>query len=246
MKIKILGSGTMLSDSKRNPSGYLIEHNEHFAVLDFGPGILRQLKSLPVNLLSIQTVFISHFHLDHCADLFPFLMNRFLMDKTANSKLTIYGPAGLSKWFKTISKTQGEWLEITPPVINEITNKTVTWAGMNIYTQRTFHTKESIAYRFSSQKSLFYSGDTDYQPALIEFAKKSNLAFLECSMPDEQKQQGHLTPSEAGRFASLAKFERLVLTHIYPVNDKPDLKQNVSKYFSGEITIAEDFMEIYL
>ena len=77
MKINILGSGTMLSDSKRNPSGYLIKHNKHFAVLDFGPGILRQLKSLPVNLLSIQTVFISHFHLDHCADLFPFLMNRY-------------------------------------------------------------------------------------------------------------------------------------------------------------------------
>ena len=246
MKINILGSGTMLSDKKRNPSGYLIEQAGDYAMLDFGPGILRQLKSMSVELLSIETIFISHFHLDHCADVFPFLMNRYLIDETANKNLKIYGPPGLIKWYDTIASTQGAWLTNYPAILYEITEKQLIWAGMTVSTQRTFHTQNSIAYRFCAEKRFFYSSDTDYNPELIDFAKNSHLALIECSLPDEQKREGHLTPTEVGQLAALAKVDHLVLTHLYPENDTPDLKSKVAKYFSRKITVAEDFMEFNL
>jgi ribonuclease BN (tRNA processing enzyme) len=55
-----------------------------------------------------------------------------------------------------------------------------------------------------------------------------------------------MTPSKAGRFAEEAKVKRLLLTHIYPQNDVPDLAEQVSAYYSGEVIVAADFMKFEL
>ena len=118
MKVTILGSGTILSPSKRNPAGYLLEDINNFALLDCGPGILRQLDQINFNVLNLNSIFISHFHLDHCSDVFAVLMRRYLVNKNANKNLKIVGPDGLKRWFNTILKTQGTWLSQ-----NDVINK---------------------------------------------------------------------------------------------------------------------------
>ncbi len=244
MKITILGSGTTTSDFNRNPSGYLLEEGRMSAILDMGPGILKQLKFLKKNLLGINKIFLSHFHLDHSADVFPFMMNRYLLDNSSNSLLTIAGPPGLTGWFNAIASTQGSWLSENIPSLVELGKTSYDWACLSISVMPTGHTRESIAFRFSGKKSYFYSGDTGYNMELTRLAADTDIGILECSVPEELKTPRHLSPSEAGRLAAAARIKHLVITHVNPENDTEDLESRISKYYAGKITIAEDFMEI--
>jgi len=228
----------------RKPSSFLLEQNGCFALLDMGPGILNQLSVIGIDFLKPGTIFLTHFHLDHCSDVFPFLMSRYLLDNASNSRLKIYGPVGLKHWFDTNASLQGNWLSQCRPEIIEIGNKEIHWTNYRVKVFPTKHTAQSITYRFEGDKSVFFSGDTGLDDQLIQFAENADLGILECSHPDETPVEGHLTPDTAGRFAKKAKFKKLAVCHMYPENDKPDLKALIANTFPGRIIILKDQMII--
>lgn len=242
MKLIILGSGTINSAPKRNASGYLLFYKSRIALMDCGPGILVQLKKTGTDVLSIDTLFLSHFHLDHCADVFPLLLNRYLQNSLSNQNLTIVGPPGLDHWFKTQASLQGEWLHQSLPRLWEWNDDDFMWADIWVSACKTNHTENSIAYRFQDKHSFFYSGDTGLSNDLIRFADGVDCALLECSFPDHLKKVGHLSASECGSFAKAAAVKKLILTHIYPENDSDDLAQRVGHSYSGLIVVAVDFI----
>ncbi len=107
------------------------------------------------------------------------------------------------------------------------------------------HTDASISYRIEySNKSIVYSGDTDYSNEIIKLSKNADLLILECSHPNSMKTKGHLTPSLCGGIATKANAKKLVLTHFYPEADKVNIKGQCAKGFKGKIILAKDFMKI--
>ncbi len=246
MKLTVLGSGTMVSPPSRNPAGYLLERNDDFLLIDMGPGVIRQLKLLQIDLLKIKYVAISHFHLDHCSDLFAFLMNRFLLQETANQSLTIFGPHNLKEWFSSHLQWQGAWLKNALPELLPFNKQSVSIGNWQITAEANRHTMESLSLRVSNGRTIFYSSDTDYQEDIIYLAQNVDLAILECSLPDHLKVSGHMTPTEVAMFANKANLQRVLISHIYPQNDSPDLKQRIARQFDGEVIIANDFLTIYL
>ncbi len=247
MNLIVLGSGTILSGIDRNPSGYLLNDGQNQFLIDSGPGILRQLKRLDFDVLRLRACFISHFHLDHWADLFPLLMNRYLLKKDTNESFRIFGPPGIENLCRRVVQTQGDWLRgHLPHVIVCDPNKTITFGRLQITSFATQHTEESVAYRFNGEGSLFYSSDTPFDPKLAEFARDADIGIVECSHPDAEAQGGHMSPSTTGRFASAAGLKRLVATHIYPGNDNADLQPGIARHFEGRFTIAEDFAEFQI
>ena len=240
MKITVLGSGTILSGPVRKPSAFLLESAGHVALLDMGPGILYQLSVLNIDFLVPDTVFITHFHLDHCSDLFPYLMSRYLLDNGSNKRFKIFGPVGLHHWYETNASLQGKWLNDCKPDVIEIFNNNIQWADQKVLVYPTGHTNQSIAYRFEGQKKIFFSGDTGFNEELISFALNAELGVLECSHPDEKPVAGHLTPKEAGRFAQLAGFKELAVCHMYPENDTKELSQKLAMEYQGKLIIPED------
>ncbi len=244
MKIKILGSGTIISGKKRNPAGYLLEYKSSFALIDMGPGTIRQLITLEIDMLKINAVFISHFHFDHCSDLLPFLLRRYLLKKRFNEDFRVFGPVGLKEWFSGQSALQGSWLTEHLIELIEFREREILWKNLKIRAILNGHTENSLSYRFEGDKSLFYSADTGFNQDLIPFAKDADHAIMECSVPDGQEADGHLTPSTVGFIAEKANIKKLIISHIYPKNDTDDLKDRIGKYFSGEIIIASDYLEI--
>ncbi len=243
MKIIVLGSGTLLSGAERTPPGFLLTQKNLNALLDCGPGVLHQLKKLNMNVLQLDTIFLTHFHLDHCADVFPLLMNRALLESEANRQLKILGPPGLIEWFEQIAKTQGSWLTRAKPVLVELEDKPALWSNMTVHVRPNCHTAHSVSFRFEDKgKAVFFSGDCGYSEELVDFARGARLAFVECSYSDKAAQEGHLTPKQVAALAEQAGFARVALVHIYPENDTPDLAQRVKKYFSGELIVAQDLM----
>jgi ribonuclease BN (tRNA processing enzyme) len=103
-----------------------------------------------------------------------------------------------------------------------------------------------VAYRLEDPagKSAVYSGDTGFCEEVVQLARGANLLILEASFPDGQEVEGHLTPSQAGRMASLATVERLVLTHFYPECLATDIAAQCRKTYGGPLTLATDFLRI--
>ncbi len=247
MEIIVLGSGTMTSLPDRNPAGYLLLENASALLLDVGPGIIRQLSVLPFPLTRISTILITHFHPDHYADLVPLLMARYLVQKEINRQLTIVGPFGLKERFESQARWEGRWLNDHLPRLIEWNGTPFSTDGWLIRAQKTEHTPNSVAYRLERNgRAVFFSGDTDWQDELIPLAAGTDVAFFECSLPENLKQKGHLTPKETGTLAQKAGVKRLMVTHIYPENDTPDLRERVAAYFSGPLTIARDFLRLQI
>ena len=129
---------------------------------------------------------------------------------------------------------------------NSITNKIKNYKNdIIIKSIKSKHTDASVSYRIEyNNKSIVYSGDTDYSNEIIKISKNADVLILECSYPDGKKAKGHLTPSLCGKIATKANVKRLVLTHFYPEADKVNIRGQCAKEYKGKITLAKDFMEI--
>ena len=259
MRITILGSGTAAPRSERNMSGYLLESGNKKILFDSGAGTIRQLLKLKIDLLDINEIFYTHLHNDHINDLGAIIWsNNYGMKR--KKALNIYGPKGFKKYFNVLMEKilkptklnykinakemwNGSIMKI--PINNKIKNKKLSKNNIIVKSIKSEHTDASVSYRIEyDNKSIVYSGDTDYSSEIIKISKNADLLILECSHPDNMKAKGHLTPSLCGKIATEANVKKLVLTHFYPEADKADVKGQCTKEFNGEIILAKDFMEI--
>lgn len=246
MKLHVLGSGTCMPYLRRGSSGYSLILSKSKLLFDCGNGTTWKLGKIGINYLDIDHIFISHFHPDHTADLIPFLFaNKYSQGLKREKPLTIWGAFGLNDFFSSLKGAYNGWIDFEQLKINEIQEDTIEFEDFLIKTCRANHIESSIAYRIEADgKSLVYTGDTDYTEDIIGLAHRADALIIECSTPDELKLPGHLTPSEAGKIGKCAKVKRLILTHMYPVCDKSDIKSKIMDQFDEELIISEDLMEI--
>ncbi len=260
MKITVLGSGTAAPRLDRNMSGYLLEADGKKILFDSGAGTIRQLLKLKINLLNIDNIFYTHLHNDHVNDLGAIIWSNNYGIKR-KKPLNIHGPKGFKKYFKILMekilkptklnykiKVKEIWNgSIIKIPINRTNNKIISKNKNNMIIKsiKSEHTDASVSYGIEyNNRSIVYSGDTDYSDEIIKISKNADLLILECSHPDNMKAKGHLTPFLCGKIAAKANVKKLVLTHFYPEADKVDIKKQCSRTFNGKIVLARDFMSI--
>ncbi|MDP7243809.1 MAG: MBL fold metallo-hydrolase [Flavobacteriales bacterium] len=247
MNIVVLGSGTSVPRLDRNMSGYLLEVGKKNILFDSGPGTIRQLLKLKVNFLDIDDIFYTHLHNDHINDL-PAIIWGNNYGTFRKKALNLYVPVGFKKYFDILIKKIMKPIKLTYAVkIKEMKNNSIAKLSNNLTVKsiKSKHTENSVSYRIEhNNKSIVYSGDSDYSRNIIKLSKNTDLLILECSFPDNEKVEGHLTSSLCGRIAAKANVKKLVLTHFYPECDKVDIKKQCSKEFDGKIILAKDFMKI--
>ena len=249
MELIILGSGTSVPIPNRaSPSLLLIAGGDSHALFDLGPGTLRQLSRIGVSHDSIDHIFITHFHPDHTADLIHFLFATRIPTVLINrSPFIITGPVGLKALIGRLRKAYNGWLDI-PEEIMKIEELDIerpenrSYDNYSIQTQPLSHTQNSIAYRIFKDrgKSIVYSGDTDLCDGIVDLARDCDLLILECSFP------GHLTPSKAGKVATLAGAKKLVLLHFYPEVLETDITGQCRRSYGGELILGRDMLRISL
>lgn len=250
MELTIIGSGTGAPSKTRAYPCTLIKVKNKHLVFDTGPGSLRQLLLAGVTYADVDYIYYSHFHPDHSLDLVSFLF-AMKYDSPARTKpLYITGPCGLHKFHQGLVSVYGN--TITPKTfdlhLKEIESGELTYDGWKITAEPVRHSSQSIGYRIESSagRTIAYSGDTDYCDGIILLAKNTDLLVLECSFPDDNKIEGHLTPLLCAQIAQKAQCKKLILTHLYPVcseaikNNAPLLAE-LKTIYDGEIVIAEDF-----
>ncbi|MBF0232171.1 MAG: MBL fold metallo-hydrolase [Desulfamplus sp.] len=254
MKITILGSGTCFPLVHRSSCSILIENDKSKLLFDIGAGTIRRLTEANKSIFDISMIFLSHFHPDHSGELVSFLFSsKYALGVCRDTPFSVIGGKGFIDFYDRLKNAFGEWIELPNNILQlqEINDKGIDkifFKDFIIETSSVKHREESIAYKISvNGKSVVYSGDTDYCQSLIDLAKNCDILISECSLPDDMKIDGHLTPSLAGKIASEANVKKLILTHIYPPCDDENLiKSQCGRMYSGKLIIAEDLMEIYL
>ena len=250
MKFTVLGSGCGVPNLKRNAPSNLIEVDNLKLLLDCGPGALRQLLKIGLDYCHIDKILITHLHTDHVADIGPFLFSSKYEFNPRKKNLEIFGPKGIKRFYDKLIKLYDKVLlpERYKVIIKEKGDSNFKIGNLSVKTKRLPHAKETIGYRIKDKrgKTLVYSGDTDYCRGLIELSKDADLLILECSFPDNIKVEGHLTPTLAGKIAKEAKVKRLILTHLYPINNKTEITKTVRRIYKKRFYVASDLLRIII
>ena len=92
-ELTILGCGSALPTTFRNPTAQFIRQENHNFLIDCGEGTQVAFRKFKLPLQKLSVIFISHLHGDHCYGL-PGLVSSFSLLKR-EKPLTIVGPKGI-------------------------------------------------------------------------------------------------------------------------------------------------------
>lgn len=249
MKLTILGSGTGLPSTRRGPAGYLVEAANETMLFDCGPGTLHRLLERGFDYRSVDRIFLTHHHPDHCADVVAFLFaNNWDVERRREHPLHLVGPATTRAF---VEKLYGafpglSWRKFEPRI--EEWERGVMRGGLwTVFSMPVDHADvPALAYRIEHEgRTLVYSGDTAETPRIVDAARDADTLLIECSFPDAvQGQTSHLTAGAAGRVARRARVRRAVLTHFYPQCEAADVREQCAAHFDGDIVLAEDGLQL--
>ena len=248
MRLSILGSGTAIPDAERGSPGLALEAGSNLILLDIGSGSLYRAERAGIRVQDIDHLLITHLHIDHVGDLAPLLFAFRSSEMDRSKRLVVTGPPGINSFVQQLQQIYGDWVAPLgyPLEVNEIHDGILRCGDLKIKVSPVVHGPPSIAYRIedSTGKAIVYSGDTEFCDSVVECAVNADLLVLECAFPEGRARPGHLTPSLAGRIARESACKRLLLTHFYPACKGHDILGPCARFYSGEILLARDFMEL--
>jgi ribonuclease BN (tRNA processing enzyme) len=247
MELTVLGSGTSIPHLRRASPGFWLQIDNQKLLLDIGPDIPHRMAEEELDWGELDTIWVSHFHLDHFGGLPPFLFSLRAAQIVNRSKpLQIIGPIGLQNLLKTIDDANNYRLFTQPfPVdVSEVRpdEQFELAPGVIAQTMKTPHTKESLALGLTASdgKRFVYTSDTGFTQEIVLFAKTADVLLMECSFRRNKPLQTHLELAEAMRLASECHAERVILTHLYPEWDDADVVADSNKLWQGHVIEARD------
>src|SRR3954452_1892354 len=211
VKLTVVGCSPAWPNPGGAHSGYLVEHDGARLLVDCGPGVLARLRERE-GWPRVDAIVITHFHLDHCGDLVPWLWG-LLMGPAAGTRapklwLPPAGRPDLEDLFASFDQafdireyTDGERFDaagfaITPHAVKHYTMPT--W-GLRID---------------GGKRTIAFSADSGPTPALVEIARDADLFLCEATLESgEDEPRGHLSAREAAAIALQANAKRLLLVH---------------------------------
>ncbi|MBV6645406.1 MAG: MBL fold metallo-hydrolase [Cyclobacteriaceae bacterium] len=229
-QLKVLGSGDAFSSGARYCTSFLIGDDSGGALIDCGVTTLLRMKQLGIDANSINTIFVTHFHGDHYGGI-PFLILSSTYENKRDTPLTFVGPKGLKNQLIAL---QDALYPGTSDLFRELDLQFWEYDGskqtIDEFEYQAFpvkHSPPSMPHGLRlkwEEKTLSYSGDTEWSENLIDLADNSDLFICECNNYNVES-PGHLSYrtilSKHYKFNS----KRIMLTHMGPaVLEREDLR----------------------
>jgi ribonuclease BN (tRNA processing enzyme) len=222
-------------------SGYLLEREGKFVLLDCGNGVMSRLQAY-CRLEDLEAVIITHLHDDHVGDLriLKYAIETKREFGTMHKPLKVYLPDEPADIFKGLVYPKAfDMVRIHPfSIIEE--------AGMKFRFAPMVHSIPSYAISVEADgKKLVYSGDTVMHGGLSEFAREADLFLCEATVAIEGTVPiPHLSAGQAGRTAVEAGVRRLLLTHLWCEEDSEKCRMEAQAY-CADAEVAEE-LKVYL
>ena len=207
-------------------------------MLDFSASAIHRIAQEKLDWANLDAIWISHFHLDHCGGLAPFLFGtRYAPDTQERTKpLKIFGAKGLKDLIEAFNKANDYGLLEQPFPVEvieiESLEKFQILPDAEAVAVSTPHTDESHAIRITDEKekSLVFSADTGFSKDLGTLARNADLFILECSFVKNKPVEKHLELAEAIHLIRYANPKKAMLTHLYPEWDEVDFDKAVREF----------------
>jgi ribonuclease BN (tRNA processing enzyme) len=215
----------------------------------------------------VNHLFITHLHSDHIFGYGQFLLGGWA---NGRRRLTVIGPPGTIQFHNRIIEILQEdifyriSLGRSSNGVLDVSIIEVEKSGpfscdlpVQVTAGRMIHSFPTFAYRFQiGDKKVVFSGDTAPNGVLVELASNADILVHDCcrapnsiySNTSDQElvkiwgslQEEHSSPKEAANIADKAGVNQLVLTHFLPNTDIDQTYKEASKYFSGNVILAND------
>lgn len=220
MELTVLGCGDAFGNGGRFNTSFLLSNGEEGVLMDCGASTLIRLKEFAIDLESISTIVLSHFHGDHFGGV-PFFLISSLFERPRKKPLTIIGPEGVQQ--RVI-----ELLDAMYPATSEklsqldlnfrefVVGGSLKHGELTIEAFAAEHSPPSSphCYRIAWEgKQIAFSGDTSWTDNLIKVADGTDLFICECNFL-EGVSFGHLSVEELNEQAASFNTKQLWLTHM--------------------------------
>src|SRR5580658_5795127 len=242
-EVVVLGSGGPRAFGRAGSSFIVLVGGIPRILVDAGPGAFLRIGELELDMEKVDTVLLTHLHIDHTGDLAAFFNERAL---TSDGPIVyrIFGPDGAGLFPKTsrfvdllvgkngayaYQKTFGADETFTTRDLairlDSPRTKIVDENGLVVEEIATHHGDcPSVAYRISYKGVVVvFSGDMDASalPNLVQLAKNADLLIFNCAVLDPpasppQLYDLHTPPSKIGEAAQDSGAKSLLLSHLAP------------------------------
>lgn len=247
-EVKVLGASGTYPTPGSASTGFLLTAGDFDLWLDAGTGTFANLQT-HIDYFKVGAVVISHLHLDHILDLYPFYYAlRYSTERREPTHVPVHSVEGAEKFLMRILSEDGVadfggYLDFE--VIEAGQESKIGPFGFSFH--KSVHPTHTLAMKIEHDGStLGYTADTGYSPDLGAFFRGCSTLIAEASLlePMPALECIHMTAEEAGNVATESGAERLVLTHISPGLDADRILEQASKRFDKEIVIATDGMTL--
>lgn len=273
LEVVVLGSGGPRAFGRAGSSYILLVDGTPRILLDAGPGAFLRIGELRLDLEKVDTVLLTHLHIDHSADLPAFFNARALTSdgpiayrvfgpdgsglfpKTSRFIDLLVGPDGAFAYQKTFGARESFTVRDLAISLDSPRTKIVDDDGLIVEEIATHHDDcPSVAYRISYKGVVVvFSGDMDASalPNLVQLAKNADLLIFNCAVLDppgspSQLYDLHTPPRKIGQAARDSGVKSLLLSHLAPdVEGQQDaVRKSIRASFAGPVAFATDRLRL--
>jgi ribonuclease BN (tRNA processing enzyme) len=216
VKLTVVGCSGSGPGPDSPASSYLVEQDGFRLLLDIGNGSFGALQGI-ADPDSIDAVFVTHLHADHCLDVAPFVVWHRYSGRSSGRCIPLYAPVGAERRLALAYDLDGDALTDVFDFV-PVGPGALTIGPFEVELARTAHPIECYAIRLTAGgRSLVYTGDTGPCDRLVELARGADVLLAEAAHPDRDPDQPpglHLTGRQAGEHAAAAAVHRLLITHV--------------------------------
>ena len=246
MQLRVLGANGTYPTADNPSAGYLLTHDGAAVWIDTGSGTLAALHEL-MDPGDLDAVIVSHVHVDHSADLFPFY-HYLRFGPTPRTGLTLFVPEQAADRIAGYADPAGAHFREVFEIIVPPEGSRQAVGPFQFAFGRADHPVPTLLVRVEVDgRSIAYTADTGTDCDLVGLAAGVNTLLAEATFQGEAKPAPHhLTAYEAGDVAHRAGVERLILTHILPTLDRSKSIEEAAARFGGDIMAAAPGLEVLI
>jgi ribonuclease Z len=253
-RVEFYGTLAAYPDGIRGYSciGIRQKEEEGLTLLDCGDGAVHNLTKFGANLLSIQSIVITHYHSDHISGLASIVETMGILKRTED--LRIFGPKGIEEYFDTIQRITNvaahRKFEIK---LTELRAHDKFKSGtLELRAFPLQHSINCFGYRIEEagggeKKVVSYTGDTEPCSESIRLARDADLLIHEATFLEDNvanaRLSRHSTAREAAQTARKANAKKLMLTHTSFYNSTRETLMEAKEVFSN-VQIAHDGLSV--